>query len=223
MDVFTIFSIAGCLLSAGIVYVVLQFRHFEQNQAISNQILKAQTEATVNKKKLQGYTKYADYMEAVKLAVSSGAPSLGAKVVRDYVHVENLPKAQYKLIADAKLIIKYQVEFTFGVDLGANAFEVVDGANGIGVKVKRPTLSVAPTVKPLSHEFISAQSLPDEKQALALAHQNFAEIARHYGTVMATEEAARSICKLKLIEFFRDFLAKQPGVQHVPAIFVDYK
>jgi len=223
MDVFTIFAIAGCLLSGGVVYIVMQFRYFEQNQASSDKVQKALVEAASTKKKLLGYTKYLEFMEAAKHAVAGGPQALMAKVTREYVHVETIPKARFKLLADAKVIVKYQVEFTFGLDVSAQKFEVIDAANGIGLKMYRPTLSTAPVIKPVSHEIVSAQPLTDEKQVLTEIGQNFAEIARHYGTTMATEETVRAMCKLKVIEFFSSFLAKQPGVQHVPAIFAEYK
>mgnify|MGYP003382996363 CR=1 FL=1 len=75
----------------------------------------------------------------------------------------------------------------------------------------------------MAPDIVSMQALPDERQVLADTHQNFSEIARRCGLVMANEELVRASCKLKLIEYFHDFLAKQPGVQHVPAIFVDCK
>jgi hypothetical protein len=66
-------------------------------------------------------------------------------------------------------------------------------------------------------------ALSDERAALAEARTQFTERARRYGTAMSTESTVQAICKLKASESLRDALAKQPGVRHLPAIFVDFR
>jgi hypothetical protein len=40
---------------------------------------------------------------------------------------------------------------------------------------------------------------------------------------MSSEATVQAMCKLKALECLRDAFARQPGVLHVPAIFVDFK
>jgi hypothetical protein len=61
----------------------------------------------------------------------------------------------------------------------------------------------------------------DDKPLLADTHANFVELAKRHGLAVCSEESLRAMCKLKALECFRDVLAKQPGVQHLPAIFVE--
>lgn len=223
MEPMTIFAIAACLLSAGIVYVVLHVRQFGENQAAADKLLKAQTETAQVNKRLQGYTAYADHLEASKRLLADLLKPPLSKVTREYVHVEQVAKEKYKLKADATVVIKYSVEFGFGIDLNTAGPELIDAANGVGLKIARPTLVGEPAVKTLSHQVISAAELPDAKVVLSDVHATFAVLARRYGTAISAEEGVRAVCRLKALEGLRDILAKQPNVLHVPAVFVDFK
>lgn len=223
MDSVTIFFIVGCLLTAGMVYVVLQVRHFGEAKTVADQLLKAQTEAETSKKKLAGYTKYADCLEACKLALIEQLKSPTAKVVREYVHVAQLSKDEFKLKADATVIATYAVEFCFGVDASPAGLELTAAANGLGLKMGRPRLEGEPVVKLVSHQVVSSAELADEKVALAQVHTKFAELTRRYGMVMSSEAGVQALCKLKALESLRDALARQSGVRHLPGIFVDFK
>ncbi len=223
MDTVSIFFIVACLATAGMVYVVLQVRHSSEAQTLANQLLKAQTEAETHKKKLAGYTKYADGLEAAKLALIEQLKSPVAKVAREYVQVTQLPKDDFKLKADATLIATYAVEFGFGVDASPSGIELTAAANGLGLKMGRPRLEGEPIVKLVSHRVLSSVELVDEKALLAQQHGKFIELARRYGTAVSTEPGVQALCKLKALESLRDGLARQPGVRHLPGIFVDFK
>jgi hypothetical protein len=223
MDPIVIFAIAACLLCAGVVYVVLQVRHYGESQTLTDKILKAEAETASTKKKLLGYTKYSESLDAGKQAVADQLKPPLVKVVREYVHVEKFAKDKFKLKAEATVIVKYSVEFLFGIDLSPANVELVDAANGVGVKISRPALLGTPTVKTQSHQVISAIDVPDEKVLLNEIHPNFAILAKRYGVAMTSEEPLRAACKMKVLECLRDFLAKQDGVQRVPAIFADFK
>ncbi|NCN70593.1 MAG: hypothetical protein GW928_01330 [Rhodoferax sp.] len=223
MDSVTIFFIVGCLLTAAMVYVVVQVKHFGEAKTMSDQLLKAQTEASTNKKKLLGYTHYADCLEASKLVLMEQMKAPVAKVVREYVHVAQLPKDEFKLKAEATVIATYTVEFGFGVDTSPSGFELTAAANGMGLKMSRPTLVGEPVVKAVSHRVVSSAELVEEKAVMAQIQAKFAELARRYGVAMSTEPAVQALCKLKALESLRDALARQPGVRHLPGIFVDFK
>lgn len=223
MDSVIILAIAACLLSGGVVYVVMQVRHFGANQEEAEKLLKAQSETAAIKKKLLGYTRYVDYLETSKKALADQLKPPVAKIVREYVHVVQVPKDQFKLRADATAVITYSVEFNFAMDVNPESLEVMALANGVGLKIRSPVLMGEPVVKPLSHQIISTTGVQDEKAVLADIHPKFALLASRYGTAMSTEAPVRAMCKLKALECLRDALAKQSGAQHLPAIFVDFK
>lgn len=223
MEPMTIFAISGCLLTAGLVYVVLQVRHFGEKQVGSDKLLKAQTETAQVKKTLQGYTRYGECLDAGRQALVAQLTSPVAKVVREYVHVAQVPKESFKLAADVTVIIKYTVDFSFSMDVSAAGLEVIHAANGVGLKISRPVLINDPVVKMLSHQMVSAIPLEDGKPVLDDAHAKFVVQAKRYGLAICTEDSLRALCKMKALEGMRDSLAKQTGVQHVPGIFVDFK
>lgn len=223
MEPIAIFGIAGCILSAAIVYVVLKVRHFGESQLITDQVLSAQTEAAAIKKKLLGYTRYGECLEAGRKALVEQLKPPVAKVVREYVHVAHVPKELFKLNADAIAIVTYSVEFSFSMDLSATGLEVLQAANGVILKISRPSLLNDPVIKNLSHKMVSTTTFANEKPILVDVDAKFAVLAKRYGLAMCMEEGLRAICKMKALEVLRDALAKQSGVQHLPAIFVDFK
>lgn len=223
MEPMTIFAISGCLLSAGMVYVVLKVTHAGESQTLADQFLKVQAELAATKKKLLGHTKFAEHLESSKPALVDLLKPPAAKVLREYVHVEKLSKDTHKLKADATVIVKYAVEFVFALDGNADSLVVAELANGASLKISRPTLLGEPTVKTLSDQVVSSSDLPDKAAVLADIHTKFAASARSYGLAMCSEEGVRMQCKLKAMEGLRDVLAKQAGVSHPPAVFVDFK
>lgn len=223
MDTTTILILTACFFGAGLVYVFLAVRHHGENQLFGDKVHAAEAQIAATKKLLLGYTCYADHLEACKKAMADQIKPPMARVVREYVHTEKLAKDQHKLKSDAIVVATYKVEFAFGMDLSAAALEVLDGVNGIGLKMPRPTLLGDPVVKPQSHQIVCATEVPEPQAILAEVHAKFSLLVKRYGTAMATEETLRAQCKLKVLESYRDLMAKQNGVRHVPAIFADFK
>jgi hypothetical protein len=223
MDPTVIFAIAGCLLSAGMVYVALKVLHFGETQEIAAKLSKLQLEADALKKKLAGYTKYLDGLEAGKMSLADALRPPVAKVVREYVFSTNLSKEEFHLVADATAIVTYSVEFGFNIDVSAAALELKPVANGLGLRINRPVLAGDPLIKTLSHRVISAISIANDTLLLPAIQSKFVELARRYGTAMSSEPTVLAACKLKAMEALRDALAAQPGVRQPPAIFVDFK
>ena len=223
MEPLSIFLISACILTMAIGYVTLKVRHYGENKDAIDKLSQAQAEIVQVKHKLDGCTKYEDYLEAGKQAMSEHFKPV--KVVREYTHLERIPKDMegLKLRFDVNLVAKYSVDFTFGLDLIPSTFEVIAATNGVGIKINRPTLLGSPFVKLQSHEVVSREDLPDEKIVLAYVKQKFTAKAQNFGNAIATEEAIRALCMMKLLECFRDFLDKQTGIRLLPAIFVEYK
>jgi hypothetical protein len=224
MEPMTIFAICGCLLSGGVVYVVLKVSHAGESQTLADQLLKTQTELAATKKKLLGHTKFVDYLgsSCVQALADILKPPV-VKVLREYVHVEKLAKDTYRLKADATVIVKYAVEFAFALDLSAESLVVEALANGVSLKISRPSLRGDPVIKTLSDQVISSLDLPDKSAVMADIQTKFASVARMHGLAMSSEEGLRLQCKVRAMEGFRDVLAKQAGVTHPPAVYVDFK
>ncbi len=223
MDPVVIFAISGCLLSAGIVYVMLKVSHFGETQAVADQLSKAHVVAEGLKKKISGYTKYAECLDAAKLALAEQLKPPVAKIVRDYVYSTELGKEEFHLVADATAIMTYSVEFSFTVDASANALELKPLDNGVSLRINRPVLAGDPVIKPQSERLMSAISIPNESALMPAVHSRFADFVKRNGNVMSSEPTVQAMCKLKALECLRDALAKQPGVLHLPGIFVDFK
>jgi hypothetical protein len=223
MQPMTIFAIAACLLVAGLVYVVLKVQHFGESQQSNDKLLKAQTEIAQVKKTLKGLTCYRDFLEAGKQALSEQLKPPIAKLTRQYVHMETIARDKFKLVEDVTVVINYDVEFSFAMDMSAAGLDVTDADNGIGLKISRPALTGEPQIKTVATKVLSTIAVADEKPLLDHAHAKFVQLVRHYGSVMSTEESLRALCKIKALECLRDALIRQSGVKQVPAIFVDFK
>ncbi len=223
MDTMLVLSITACLLSAGMVYFFMEYRAHGDRDKTTSEVLSVQAQLAANIKKLKGYTRYMDYLAAGHHATAEHVKFLTAKVVREYVHVETMPKEKCRDAAVIHVVFKYSIEYSVGMDLKPEHFEVLATSTGIDVRTARPGLIGAPVVKPVSHEVLGLGALRDEFGAVKEIHDKFAGLALHYGAAVALEDSTRALCKLKVMEFLRDFLVAQPGVTNVPVISVAFK
>jgi len=205
------------------MYVVLEYRSFGERQANADRLLKLQSEAAATKKTLLGYTKYADDLLAVKNLLADNARNSAARISREFTYVETIPMDATRLRAPVTVTVRYAVEGSFGMDLKPESFEVVGAATGVELRVKKPTLMGFPTAKPLSNELSQEGVLPNEPVTLHDIHQKLPALAQRQADAMAAEDTVLALCEKKLIELVRTFLAKQPGVRHLPSIVVVYK
>lgn len=223
MEPMTIFAFSGAVLAAAMVYVVMKVLHFGESQKLADQLLKAQTEMAILKKKLLGYTKYADYLEASRQSAADVLKGPVLRVTREYVQVEKLNPEKHLVKADATVIVRYAVEFALALDVSPAALSVSELANGVCLKLGRPSVVGAPKIKIVSHTVVSTADLLDKNATLAELQIEFAQQVNAYGSTLCTEESVRIACKMKALEALRDALAKQPGVAHVPAVFVEMR
>ncbi len=223
MDTVMLFAITACVVCASLVYLFMEYRaHGERDKALSS-VLGVQAEVAAKNKKLLTYSKYLDYLPAGKAAVADQAKSLVGKVVREYTHVEKLTKEQLKQDSDTSVIVRYSVEFIFGVDLQPANFEVLPTTAGIEIQIGRPVLKGTPVVKPLSQD-ISGVGVPlDERAAIKAVHDKLPGLAQWYAPTVAAEEATRALCRLKVIEFLHEFLRAQHGVTQLPGVYTIFK
>ncbi len=223
MDIGIYLAVALGLLCGGCVYVFLEYRHFGERQSATDKLLKIQAEHNATRKALQGYTKYADDLAATRTMLADNLRTVAARVAREFTHVEVIPQEALRLKTPVTVAVRYTVEGTFGMDLKLESCEVLQTDAGMEVRVKKPTLMGFPTAKFLSAEIAQQGVLPNEPVTLQEIQQKLPALAQRHGDAMASEDAVRALCEKKLVEAVRTFLAKQPGVKHLPSIAVVYK
>lgn len=223
MEPITIFAIAAGVLSTLMVYVAMKVSHFGENKVLADQLLEAQTDAENSKKKLSGYTQYTEHLEAARQTAADRLKASPVRVLREYTHVAAISKSKHSLKSDATVIVKYAVEFSFGLDTSTNGLVVAPTSNGITLTLKLPTPVGDPKVTTVSHQVISAHELPDRQMVLADIQSQFLPLAYGHGQSLCGEEAVRALCTLKAENVVRDALSQQKGVRHLPAIFCNYK
>lgn len=219
----TALVVAGCFLSAAAVFIFMQFRRYDEQHESAAKIRKANTELESIKSKLLGHTKFADYLATGKQSLSEQGAGLNVSVLRDYTHTERLTKDKHKLKTDVLVVGRYAVEFNFAIDLKADSLEVVAEPPGIQIRCGQPVLAGPAVVKTASHDVSLSDILPDERAAFAEVQRKFADLTQRHGLALARDEAVRALCKNKMVDYFRDYLAKQPGVKQIPTIVVVFR
>lgn len=223
MNTTLVLTVTACLLIGCMVYFFMEFRaHGDRDKSMS-EVLSVQAKLNALDKKVKGYTRYMDHLAAGHKSIAEQAKTLSTKVVREYVHVEKMPKEKCKDGVAASLVLKYAVEYAVGIDLRPDSFEVVATTAGIDVKTSRAGMIGLPVVKPLSHEVVGAGVLLDEPATVKEIHDKFRDLTLRYGAAVALEESTRASCKLKLQEHLHNFLVAQSGVANVPVISVVFK
>ncbi|OIN94338.1 MAG: hypothetical protein AUJ20_01005 [Comamonadaceae bacterium CG1_02_60_18] len=223
MDAMTILALSACVLSAGVVYVVLKIDYSGRTQALTDQLLAEEAELNTVKKQLQGYTRYADYLTSVVPSLAERLKPPVLTITREFTQVDVVAKAKYKLRADVTLVSKYKVTFGFALDMTPALVALTQHTNGVAAKLNRPTLTGEPKVELLAQQVISAQPPTDDRALLAEARANFQATLRTTAAALCDDPTVRGACKLKFIETLRDTLAQQPGVRQVPALFVEFR
>lgn len=185
-------------------------------------ILKQETERV--EQKLFTYTKYTDFISAGKEALRQQIKLLAAKTVRSDTRLQYIDKKFLGLISsNASVVINYTTEYSFGFDLKPESFEVIKGKNGIEIVVGRPILVASPAILKKSYTVPSGGLLINSEEAVIKLYEGLPEVTLTQGKALAATPEIVALCEKTLIAFFRDFLAKQPGVGFVPNIDVVYK
>jgi len=205
------------------VYVVMKVSHYGENKVLADQLLRVKTEAENSKKQLTGYTEYAEHLEAARQTAADRIKASPVRVLREYSYIATLTKAKHNLKSDTKVVVKYAVEFSLGVNTSATDLVVAPATNGITVTLKPPKPIGEPRITTVSHQVFSDHELPDRQMALADIQAQFLPLAYGYGQTLCSEDAVRALCILKIEQALRDALSQQKGVRHLPAIFSSCK
>lgn len=202
------------------MYITLEFRRYGKGREALDKVLRLQADLATAKKALVGYTKYPDYLAAAKQAAAEQMKALAVKVTRESIHLESPQEETPDPKAEAMVIVKYAVDYTFGFDAKPDSFELVGTPSGIELKIGKPKLIATSAVRPLSHGAPSKAELTEEHMAVI---RKLPAVSQKQGTAIALDDATQALCEKKLLEFLHHFLAKQPGVKQVPSILVSYR
>lgn len=223
METIIIFALVGCLFSAAVTYVVLDYRRYGERQDALENELNSQAEALKNKRALQGYTRYRDSLTGARHAATEKVKSLVVKVEREHVHLDKFKQDPLKPKSEATVIVKYAVEYTFGFDLKADSFDIAGTTSGVEIRLGRPALASAPFVKNHSFEVPNGAEIVNEKAVFTRISSQLPALALQNAVVIESEPATRALCEKKLLEFVASYLAGLSGVTQVPVISVVYK
>ena len=223
MGIEIILGLMVLCIGAGGAYVLMEYRAFGERESAQKKLNGVQSTLNAVKKELSGYTKYADFLVSAKPIMLDKKKSMHAKVNRELSHVENIPKDPPRIKNIVTIVVKYNAEFVFEVDLKPESFDIVLTNNGIQIQVNKPSLVGLPVVKITSNEIPLIDTLEDEKPYIHEIQKKLPPIAYAYGPLLAMEECVRAFSEKKLIECLREYLMAQAGVKKVPVISVAFK
>jgi hypothetical protein len=223
MELGSFFILGACMLTAGIVYFVLEYRMYGERESAQSRVMRVQADAAAAKKQLSGYTAYAQFIAATKQAFTEKSRLSPIKVTREYVYVENILQPPAKQQTVGVVIVRYAVEFSFAFNFKSKDFDIVPTDSGLEVQVPKPIFSSPPKVNAQPHEIPVQGVITDEPGVVAAIQTKLQSLALQYGMMIASDEVVLALCTAKLTDAVRSFLATQPGVKQVPTITVNYK
>ncbi len=223
MGIELILGVMVLCIGAGAAYVLMEYRAFGERESAQKKLNAVQNTLTAVKKELSGHTKYIDFLVPAKNVLVDKRKSMYARVNRELAHVENVPKDPPKIKQLVTIIVKYNAEFIFELDLKPDNFDIVLTNNGIQIQVNKPSLVGLPAIKLTSTEIPLSDVLEDEKPYIHEIQKKLPPIAYAYGPLLAMEECVRAYSEKKLIECLREYLMAQTGVKKVPVISVAYR
>lgn len=223
MEFGIVILIAACLITAGVVYFVMEYRMYGERATAHAKVVRSQADAAAAQKELLGYTAYTDFLEASKDKLLEKMRSTPIKVSRDYTYVENIAPTPPKQKTVGVVVVRYNIEFSFAFDLKPENFSLVQTASGIEVQVGKPIFANPPKVHPQPHENPIEAPIADEPALVADLHAKLNALSVQYGVFVASDEGVLTLCAARLADALRGILATAPGVKHVPAVAVKYK
>lgn len=221
LDMLIFFAVVGCLLSASMTYLFMDYRRHGERELDMKKVFKVQQELAKINKALAGYTSYQELLPTAKLAAIDKMRSLMVKVVRDQMHIEVLAKDATR--SEAIFAVKYFTEYLFYFELKPDSFDLLGIPGGIQIRLSRPRLYGAPFIKNFSSERLSRDALEGEKEVVRKITDKLPGLVQEHGIALESDEAIRALCEKRLLEFVTSFLATQEGVTQVPVITIAYK
>jgi hypothetical protein len=203
------------------VAAIAAWNHFQE--ANERRVADLLGEVASTKDQLLGFNKYTDYLSAGQQTLVEQTKLLTASVRRSYRLARKVEAGLMGVpVSSGAVVVDYEVEYSFGYELKRNTFEVRNTKRGIELWLPRPSMVAPPAVSGLQREVLARGLITDEKGAVLNAYEEAAKNAQKMGLEMATRPEVVALCEKMVISFFRDFLAKQPGVKTIPSIAVVY-
>ncbi|UVW29637.1 hypothetical protein [Massilia sp. H6] len=190
---------------------------------LEEQVRMLQAEVSSQREDLLGYTKYTDYLSAGKKHLQEQMKFIAATVVREEGYTRVVNKNVLGVNFNAIVAISYTSEYSFGYALTPGDYDIGKTATGIEVTIKKPILVAAPATSKLRHRILSGSVFNNSQAAIIGLYEGLDARTLASGRALARDEAVIALCEKKLVAFLQDFLAKQPGVKHIPSISISYK
>jgi hypothetical protein len=215
--------VTAFVLGAALVALVALgvFHEYDVRARAEREVLHERVETA--EQTLARSTVYRDYIAEGKRALSGEAKFLAANVTRPYTIARGVETRILGVPSKGAIVVNYSVDYAFGYDLAPGAFDIVDGPGGIEIRLGRPKLLARPAVGRPSNTVLASGLWSDEKLAALRLYEEASSFAQAEGVRLQDDPAIVAMCERQLVAFLRDFLARQPGVERVPAITVTYR
>ena len=178
---------------------------------------------TSQREELLGYTKYTDYLSASKQKLQEQMKFIAATVRREEGYTRQVNRKIVGVNFNSVVAISYTAEYSFGYELKPGDYDIAGTPTGINVTIRKPILVALPATSSPRHQILSGSVFTDSQAAVIGLYQGLSTRTLASGRALAADEAVVALCEKKLLAFLRDFLAKQPGVKHIPNITISYK
>ena len=211
---------AGVVLLLVIVLFGLGYRAYAGANTRAEEI---EGELAAAKEDIAGYKKYAAYVANAKQALVEQKDQLVAKIVREQNLVRHVQKNPLVFRADADVTLHLAINYSFGLDLSDDKFDISSSVTEIQVTVGAPVMLTPPSVEIVSVEVRDKTLVVDEDKASAELMKPLADEFAAKGKAMAQDAEIQALCEKKLINLVRAYLEKQQGVKLVPTITVTYR
>ena len=142
--------------------------------ALQRLIVKAQAEAqelksvvTRTESELLGHTSYTSFLTVGKQSMAGQMKLLAATVTREESVTQIVAKSFLPgLTSTATVTISHKTEYSFGYNLQPEQYDLRAVANGIEIRVKKPTLVATPAVSNVRYKVLAGGVFVDANAAL---------------------------------------------------------
>lgn len=215
--------IAAAVAGSVVATMLFGWEKLRPTDSLEAKVRRLQAEVSSQREELLGYTKYTDYLYASKEQLQEQMKFIAATVVRREGYTRVVNKSILGVNFNSIVAISYTSEYSFGYALKPGDYDIGSTATGIRVTLRKPILVASPSTSNLSHQILSGSIFTNSQAAVIGLYEGLDTRTLASGRVLAADEAVVALCEKKLTAFLEGFLAKQPGVKHIPHITISYK
>jgi len=215
--------IAAAVAGSVVASMLFGWAKLRPTDPLEAKVRTLQAEVSSQREELLGYTKYTDYLYASKEQLQEQMKFIAATVVRREGYTRVVNKSILGVNFNSIVAISYTSEYSFGYALKPGDYDIASTATGIKLTLRKPILVAPPSTSNLSHQILSGSVFTNSQAAVIGLYEGLDTRTLASGRALAADEAVVALCEKKLTAFLKDFLAKQPGVKHIPNIIISYK